>query len=118
MGILENAFPFHSIPPGATGFLVIIFYALGNIIMNNEPDVRFIDTHTKRDSGNNYLYIFIEKLILPFGSDLTVDPGMISNRLNIIFLKKFSELFCCFSICCVDDPTLPFILTDESHQAF
>src|SRR5678815_262045 len=45
----------HTITTGSSYLLVIVFNILGQIKMNDPPDIRFIDAHTKGNGGANNL---------------------------------------------------------------
>ena len=47
MRIIENTFSFQTITASPPGFLVIIFNALRNIVVNNKPDIWLIDPERK-----------------------------------------------------------------------
>src|SRR6266536_6610129 len=118
MRIIQNAFPLHSITACPARFLIIIFYAFRDVVMNYEPDVRLINSHSKGYGCYHYLYVFIQKLILPFGSYFTVDACMISNGFDIIFLKKLSKFFGRFSISSINNSAFSFILTNKPDKTF
>ena len=60
-----------AIPPRPAHFLDVILWAFGQIEMDDAADVRFINTHAKRDGGNHDPDAVLHKAILdipPLGS--------------------------------------------------
>ena len=55
---------FATISTRTTCFLVITFNTFRDIVMNNKANVWLVDTHTKSDSRNDNVAIFLEKTVL------------------------------------------------------
>ncbi len=66
-----------AITAGAAGFLIIGFDAFGQIQMDHKAYIRFIDTHTKGDGGDNNYPILAQEPLLVGLSQLGWQPGMI-----------------------------------------
>ncbi len=84
MRIIQDTVAFQSIPAGTTRLLVIVLYGLGYIKVNDEPDIRLIDAHSKSNGGYDHLYVFVEEQVLPFGPELAVQSRVVGNGLNAI----------------------------------
>ena len=56
VAVIGNALAFLSVPTGAAGFLIIALYALGDVIVNHEADVRLVNAHTEGDGGHNHIH--------------------------------------------------------------
>jgi len=65
------------IPSGAPDFLVIAFDTLGQVIMNDETHVGFVDTHPKCDGCYNDLDIIPDKGFLVGVALGIIQPGVI-----------------------------------------
>ena len=52
------------IPSGTPCFLNIVFKRIGNIIVNNQLDVFFINAHTESRGGNNDFHLIVYKRFL------------------------------------------------------
>ena len=86
--------------------------------MDHIPDIRFINTHSKSNSGNNYLYFFIQKLVLPPGPQFLVEPCMIGNCFNLIGYQYFCQLLGCFPVKGINDPAFTFMARNKFYNAF
>ena len=60
----RDATTFSAITSSTPCFLVIPLQTLRNVIMNNKPYIRFVYTHSKRDSRNNYIDAFHDEIVL------------------------------------------------------
>ena len=69
-----------AVAPGAADFLVIGLDAGRDIGMKHETHIRFVDTHAKRDGGNDNNAALGEKAVLVGGARLRVHPGVIGER--------------------------------------
>ena len=106
VGVKGDAPSLQAIPAGAAGFLVIIFNTFGNIIMDHKPDVRFVDPHSKGDSGYDHIHFFHQEIILGIAAGFGVQAGVIRRRFNIVDGKGFSNLLRRFPALHIDDAGL------------
>src|SRR5687767_9575751 len=69
-----------TIAPGTTGFLIIAFDVLRQVVVDHPTDVRFVDAHSKRDRGADNPRVVAKKLLLISGAFRGSEPGMIRPR--------------------------------------
>ena len=117
MRIIKQAFAFHSVPSCPSGFLVIIFYAFGNIEVDHKPDIGFIDPHSKGDSCHNNLYILVHELVLPVCPHLAVHPCMISHSLDVVGHQHIGKLFGGLPVEGIDDAAFAAVIMNEFDDA-
>ena len=43
----QDTLRWFAVPSRTTGFLIVVLHALWHVVMNNKPNIRFIDTHAK-----------------------------------------------------------------------
>src|SRR6218665_69090 len=118
MRIIQNTLSLHAVFCSAARFLVIILYRLWYIIMDNETDIRFINTHSESDGRADHLYIFIQELILSVRTKLTIKAGVISNRFHSVSHKNGSKLFRGLSIQPINNTTLRLHPLNEANNTF
>ncbi|CAI8363046.1 MAG: Uncharacterised protein [Cryomorphaceae bacterium] len=63
---IGDARAFTTIASSSTGFLVVAFQRFRHVVVQYKTNVRFIDTHTKGNGGDNHITIFVEKGVLVF----------------------------------------------------
>src|SRR5690606_4022954 len=68
MRIIQDTLSFQTISSGPAGFLIIVFNTFRNVIMDNETNIGFVNTHSECNGSHNYLNLFTHKLVLAFGS--------------------------------------------------
>src|SRR5450432_1100682 len=85
--------------------------------MNYKTNIRLIDTHAKCNGGNNYLYIFVQKKILPLGTQFTIQPGVIGYRFYAIRHQHIRQFFGSFPVKCINDTAFSFVLRNETYNA-
>ena len=59
IAIESNTLAFSAITSGTSRLLIIAFKTLGDIIMNHETHIGFVDTHTKGYSGHDDINILL-----------------------------------------------------------
>ncbi len=70
-----------SVTPRPPRFLIIFFQALGHIIIDDESDISFINTHAKRTRGNNNLRLAVNKRSLRCRPFSHRQSGMIARNI-------------------------------------
>ena len=72
---------------GAAGLLVIAFDALGNVVMDDEADIRFVDAHAKGDGGYDHVDILHQEAVLVLGPHLRIQARMVRKRFYSIDIQ-------------------------------
>ena len=116
IAIVRDTQAFLPVPSGATGFLIIAFYALGNIVMDNEADVRLVYTHAEGNGGHNHIHFLRKELVLIVGPGFGIQPGMIRKGADAIDTEELSQFFHLFAAKAVDDAGLAGVLPDKTDD--
>ena len=116
LGIECDASALSSVAASASGFLIVAFQTLGNVVVDNESHVWLVDAHTKSDCGNNHLHIVFQKLILILRPHSTFHACMVRERLDVVHIEQFSQFFHLFSTQTVDDARFPLHAFDEADN--
>jgi len=69
-----------AVAPGAAGFLIVAFHALGQVEMGDEAHVGFVDAHAERHGGDHHHAFFAQKAALVFAARRGIQPGVIGQR--------------------------------------
>ena len=81
----QNALCRFPVTACTSSFLVVIFHALGHVVMDDETHVGLVDSHSKRVGGDHNLGAVIDEIILAFLADLCVHSRMITGDRNTLF---------------------------------
>ena len=84
--------------------------------MDDETDVRLVDSHAECYGSDNDVYLFHEELVLVLGPGLGIQAGMVRQRLDSVdgeYLRHFLHLLAAQT---VDDARLSGILADETDD--
>src|SRR3989442_7792163 len=79
VGVVEQqkAISGQAVSTGATYFLIISFDRSGKMIVNNEADIAFVDTHAERIGGNDRLHSAGHEAVLSAGPFTLAHPAVI-----------------------------------------
>lgn len=95
--IKKYAFGILPITTRSSTLLIIIFQRFRQRMMNNKPNIRLINSHPKRDSGNNNLY----PIFHPLGLNLTflvfTYVGVVECYFKTLCLKLAAHLLAVFA---------------------
>ena len=84
---------FTTVPSGATRLLVIAFQGFRHVVVNDVPDVRFVDAHAKCD-GRHDVHVLHQELVWSgwlLASIPACTPGL--DAVNAQDLRNFFHLF-------------------------
>ena len=107
------ALPFLAIPASSSGLLIIAFYTLRDIIVDDKAHIRLVNTHSECNGRNNHIYLLHEESILIVSAGLGVQAGMIRRSLYSIYIKKFGQFFHFLATEAIYDAGLTGILSYE-----
>ena len=116
--IISQANSFSSVTSRTSCLLVVSFQAFRNIIVNNKTYIWFINTHTKSNSSNDYVYLFHQELILIGTSSRCIHSCMIRGSLYTVNTKNFSKFFNFFTAQAVNNSGFTFVIFDELDNIF
>ena len=114
--IESNALSLASITSGTSGFLIIAFEALGNIVVDDKAHVGLVNAHSKGNGGNNHIHLFHQELVLVLGTHLVVQPRMIGQRLDAVELQQLGQVLHLLAREAIDNAALPFVLPHKLHN--
>ena len=77
---------FATVTARSSSFLVVAFNTFWNIIMNNETNIRFVNSHSKSDCRNHHIYIFHQEHILMFYAGFAIKASVIGYSFNTVDL--------------------------------
>ena len=86
-----------AVTSGASGFLVIRLDASRHIEMHDEPDVRPIDTHSKRIRGHDNIAPALHEFVLRFLPLLVTHPAVVKNARDVRQLQRLGHGFDSFA---------------------
>ncbi len=69
-----------TVTPGASRLLIVVLHTLGHVVMDNKPDVRLVNSHTKGIGRHHYRRPVIDKIILILLAGLIVDSCMVTGH--------------------------------------
>ena len=99
----EDTLTGHTVPPRPSGLLVIGFDVFREIVVQDKPDIRFIDSHAKGNGRTAHLYFIPDKRFLVLPADMIRETSMIRERGISLCLQIRGELFGMFPGKTVDD---------------
>ena len=86
-----NTFAFFSVASRTPCFLVIAFQTLWNIVVDNEPDIGFVDAHAEGNGCNNDVDVFHQEIVLRLRTRFRVETGMVWCCLYVVGLQHGSQ---------------------------
>ena len=112
VAVISYASALQAIASGTSGFLIIAFNALGNVIVDYEPDIRFVNAHTKGDGGHNHTGFFHQEGILVLCTDLGIQAGVVRKCGDAVDNQQLGQLLYLFAAEAIDDSGFSGILFD------
>ncbi len=91
----------------------IALKTLGNIVMDDETHIGFVDSHAESNGGHNHIDALHEESVLRGTSCSAVESGMVRSRLDFVGTKHGGQFFHFLPAQTIDDATLARILPDE-----
>ena len=110
--IESNAIPLASVTTGAARLLVITFKALGDVVMDNEAHIRFVDTHAEGDGGDNHIHFLHQEFVLILFTGLAIESCVIRECLDAVHHQSFGQFLHFFTAEAIHDARLSLVLLD------
>ena len=114
--IESKAHAFATIASGTSCLLIIAFKTLGDVVMNNETHIGFVDTHTKGYCRHDNIYLLHQEIILSLGTRCSVKTGMIGSRLDIVGTEDIGKILHFLARETIYDSALSLMLADEADN--
>ena len=102
----KNTFCRISVTACTSSFLIIALHVLWHIIMNDVPNIRLVDSHSKCIGSYHHMTAVIDKIILVVPAFLIREPCMISGGSDTVPDQFSADLLHHFSGQTVDDPAV------------
>ena len=102
----QQAFRRQPVPPRPARFLVIAFDVLGQIIMDDKPDIGFVDAQAKSDRRADHPHFVAQKKFLVLAALARRQPGVIRSRGHALLGQLRGQLLCAFPALAVNDAAL------------
>ena len=118
VAVIGDASAFLPVTARPAGFLVVAFYALGNVVMDDEAHVRLVNAHAEGDGGHNHVHLFHQEQVLVLRPGLGVQAGVVRERLDAVDGQQLGHLLHLLAAEAVDDAGLAGILTEEADDVF
>ena len=84
--------------------------------MNDIPDVRFIDSHSKGDGRHNDVHVLHQELVLDAAALVGVHARMVPQGLDAVDTQHFGDFFHLLAAQAVDDAALADIRFGVAHD--
>ena len=104
--IQQNTLRRFPVAPCAPRFLIVIFYTLGHIVMNDIANIRLVNSHPKRICRHHHQAPFINKILLVLLTFHISKPCMVFRYGYPLRRKSFKHSVHIFPRCTVDNPAL------------
>ena len=95
-----------AVPPGAPDFLVIALDALGQVVVQHEADVGFVDPHAEGDGRHDDLDVIPDEQFLVALALLIRQSGMVGADGKALLGQRAQSSSTCLRVETVDDPGL------------
>ena len=116
VAVIGDASAFLPVTACAAGFLVVAFYALGNVVMDDETHVRLVYAHAEGDGGHNHVHLFHQEQVLILRPGLGVQAGVVRERLDAVDGQQLGHLLHLLAAETVNDAGLAGILAQEADD--
>src|SRR5205814_4408722 len=112
----QRAFARQPIAPGAARLLIIAFDVLRQIVMNDEPHVRFIDSHPEGDRRRDHPDVISEEQLLILGALPGRETGVIRFRLYPVLAQVSCQRIRRFSARAINDTAVVRPTSNDCEQ--
>ena len=96
-----------------TSLLIIAFQRLGDIIMDHETDIGFVNTHTKGNSRYDHIDVLHQEIILRLRSGGGIQSCMIGSGFDFIGFQDSRQFFHLLPRQAIDNAALARMLLNE-----
>ncbi len=100
----QNALGRLPVPPGAPGLLVVVFHALGHVVVDHIPDVGLVDAHAERVGGHDDGGAVIDEVLLVLLPGVIVKARVVPGDGDAPVSQRLTELVHVFPGGAVNNP--------------
>ena len=116
MTIKSETHSLATITSGATCLLIISLKTLGNVVVDDETHIRFVDTHTEGYRCHNDIYLLHQKVVLCLRACCSIKTGMIGSSLDIVGTENVGKILYLLAREAIDNTALALMLADKTHN--
>lgn len=118
VAVEEEAIGTQAVTAGAPDLLVIAFQVFGQVVMENEADIGFINAHTESDGGDDDGDVVTDKLLLVETAVGVVEAGVVGEGVPAVALELLGELVDLAAGGAVDNAGLLLVVVEEGEGLF
>ena len=118
LAVIRDALSLSAVASCTSCLLIISLKAFWNVVMDDKPNVRLVDTHTECDGGHDNLSPFHDEVILGLAPEIGIKSCMVRCSLDVVGNKERRQFLHRLTAHAIDDATLMLILEDEAHDIF
>ena len=89
MAVKSQTMASSAISSRSSRFLVIALQTLGNVVVDDEPDIGLIDPHAKGNGGDHHIHLFHEERVLMTGACGRIQTRVVGKGFDPIHLQGF-----------------------------
>ena len=83
---------FPAVSTGPSGLLIIPFQASRHVVMDDEPHIRLVNTHSECDGGHNHVHLLHQELVLVLRPHFRIQAGVVRHGTDTIDHKHLGQL--------------------------
>ena len=116
VAVVGDAKAFLPVAARPAGFLIITLDALGDVVMDDEPDVGLVDAHAEGDGGDDHLDVLHQEAVLVLRAGFRVQAGVVGEGLDAVDGQQLGQFLHLLAAQAVDDAGLAGVLADEADD--
>ncbi len=103
----QEAFAGQAIAARAASFLIIAFDVFGQIVVDDEADVRLVDPHAEGDGRADHAHVVAQKQFLVFGTLPRGESGVVRPGRHALFGQSLGHALGGFAALAINDAAFP-----------
>jgi hypothetical protein len=112
----EDAIAGKAVPAGSTGFLIVAFHVLGDVVVHDVAHVRLVDPHPEGDRRADHLDLVANEQVLIPGPSGRQQAGVIRPGRDPRRRQPFCQIFRRLTARDVDDAAFPRALERKGQE--
>src|SRR6266851_3050154 len=109
----QEAFAGQAIAARAASFLIIAFDVFGQIVVDDEADVRLVDPHAEGDGRADHAHVVAQKQFLVFGTLPRGESGVVRPGRHALLDQSLGHALGALAALAIDDAAFPGPGADE-----
>ena len=95
-----------AVASGAAGFLVVALDVFGQIVMDDEADIGFVDAHAEGDGGADDADFVAQEKFLVLGALAAGQSGVVRAGGNAVFVELVGQGLGAFAALAINNPAV------------